>query len=127
MHQLADRVFAAALIGVRAMRDVAVKILGDGNLRCQWAPGFGHRHILLLENSFPAIIGDFGGPILPFDLVEWGDVFSAENALELDPLLLGGGAAAGAGLTGLEAILANAWLKLDHESRAEYWLVKFWE
>ena len=85
IHQLADGGFPAVLPGVGAVGDVAVKIFRDRDLRRQLAPGLRHFDVLLLEDHLSAVIGDFRGSPVPFDLIKRGEVFLRENPLEFQP------------------------------------------
>ena len=66
---------------------LAVKVLGNDHLGGQQRPRLGHFDVLLLENDFPGVVGDFRGPPLPFQLVEGIDLGVAENPLDAKRLL----------------------------------------
>ena len=58
----------------------AVKIFRDHDFGRQQRPGLGHFDIFLFENDLAGVVGDFGGALVPFDLVERLDLGIAENA-----------------------------------------------
>jgi len=58
----------------------AVKIFRHDDFRGEDRPRLRHFNVLLLEDDFAGIIGDFGGALVPFDLVEWLHVGVAEHA-----------------------------------------------
>ncbi len=66
---------------------LAVKVLRDDHLGGELRPIFRHLHIVLFENDFPCIVGDFGDPPLPFDLVKWMGSRIAECPLDTQCLL----------------------------------------
>ena len=65
---------------------LAVKILRHHHLGGQQRPGLRHFDILLLENDFAGVVGDFGGAPFPFDLVERMGFRIAESAFEASEL-----------------------------------------
>src|ERR1019366_9736669 len=60
----------------------AVKIFRHDDFRGEHRPRFWHLDILLLENDLAGVVGDFGGALVPFDLVERLDFGVAEHALD---------------------------------------------
>ena len=80
MDQLANGRFA--LGGVL----LAVKIFRDDHFCGEDRPGFRHFDVVLLENDFAAVVGDFGGAFIPFDLVEGLDLRVAEDAIHFEGL-----------------------------------------
>ena len=60
----------------------AVKILRHDDFGGQHGPGLRHFDVFLLEDDFAAVVGDFGGAAVPFDLVEGLDLGVAEDALD---------------------------------------------
>jgi hypothetical protein len=65
----------------------AVKIFRDDDLGGEHRPGLGHLDVFLLENDLAGVVGDFGGALVPFDLVERLDLGVAENALDAQRFL----------------------------------------
>ena len=88
MDELPDRALTSAFVRIGAVRDVAVEVLRHDDLRRQRAPALGHLDVLLLEDDLPAIVGDFGGPPFPFDLIKWRDLRVAEHPLETQAAIL---------------------------------------
>ena len=88
MHELAHGRFTPTFVRIRAVGDVAIKILGDGDFRRESAPGFRHLDVFLLENHLAAVVRDLGRAPFPIDLVERCDVCVAENALETQTFAL---------------------------------------
>ena len=88
MDQLAHGSFASAFVRISSVRDVAVKIFRDHDLRRERAPDLRHLDVFLLENDLAAVVGDFRRALFPFDLVERRDLRVAENALEPQPATL---------------------------------------
>ena len=82
MHQLPHGRFPAALVRIRAVRDVAVEIFRDRDLGRERAPALRHLDVLLLEDHLAAVVGDFRRAPLPIDLVERRHIRVAEHALE---------------------------------------------
>ena len=73
MNQLAHRSFP-----FRRML-FAVKVFRNHPLGGQNRPGFRYFDVLLFENNLPAIVGDFGGALVPFNLVKRLDSGIAKN------------------------------------------------
>ena len=88
MDELPHGSFAAALVRIGPVGDVAVEIFRDRDLRRERAPALRHFDVLLLENHLAAVVGDLGRAPFPFDLVERRDLRVAENALETQTLTL---------------------------------------
>ena len=82
MDQLPHRRFAAALVRVGPVGDVAVEIFRDRDLCRERAPVFRNLDVFLLENHLAAVVGDLRRAPLPFDLLERRDRRVAKNALE---------------------------------------------
>ena len=53
---------------------LAVKIFRNDDFGREHRPGLWHFDIFLFENDFAGVIGDFGGALFPFDLVEGFDL-----------------------------------------------------
>jgi len=85
MNELADRRFAPAGVRIMPFGRIAIKVLGDGDLRRERAPAFRHLYLFLPEDGAPGIIGDFRGSLLPFAAVEGRCPRGTENALEPQP------------------------------------------
>jgi hypothetical protein len=60
----------------------AVKVFRDDDLGREHRPGLWHFDVFLLEDDLAAVVGDFGGAALPFDLVERLDLGVAEDAFD---------------------------------------------
>ena len=60
----------------------AVKIFRHDDFRGEHRPRLRHLDIFLLENHLAGVVGDFGGALVPFDLVERFDFGVAEHALD---------------------------------------------
>jgi hypothetical protein len=82
VNELAHRSFATALVRIGTVPDVAIKIFRDRDLRRQRAPAFRHFDVLLLENHFAAVIGDFRSASFPFDLIKRRHRRVAKHALK---------------------------------------------
>ena len=83
MNELPHGSFSSALVWIGAVRDVAVKVFRDGDLGRERAPAFRDFDVLLLENHFAAVIGDFRGAPFPFNLIKWRNSGIAEHALKM--------------------------------------------
>ena len=73
MNKLADGGFP--LRGVL----LPVKVFGYHDLGGQERPRLGHLDVLLLEDHLAVVVGDFGHPLFPFDLVERFDGRAAKD------------------------------------------------
>ena len=85
VDQLAHRRLAPAFLRVGAVGDVAVEVLRDRDLGRQFAPLGRHFDVLLFEDGLAAVIGDGGGAVVPFHLVEGGDPRGGEGGGERKP------------------------------------------
>src|SRR5207248_140497 len=82
VNQLPHRRFSSAIVRISPVRNIAIEIFRDGNLRRQLAPAFWHLDVFLLKNHLSAIIGDFCRALFPFDLIKRRDSSVAKHALK---------------------------------------------
>ena len=87
VDELFHRTFAAALVRIGALRDIAVEVLRHRDFRRERRPRGGHLDVLLFEDRLARIIGDFSGALFPRDFIKRRDVRIAENAFELETLV----------------------------------------
>ena len=78
MDELLHRVLSLTLL----LR-VAIKILRTDDFGRQLGPTFGNFNVLLFEKSFPRIVRDFGGALVPFDFIKRWNLRSTEDSLNL--------------------------------------------
>jgi len=72
------RSFSSALVRVGAVSNVAVEIFRHGDFRGERAPILRDLNVFLLEDDFPAVVGDFRSAPFPFDLIKRRDGSIAE-------------------------------------------------
>ena len=82
MNQLPHRSFSSALVRIGTVRDVTIKIFRDSYFGRERAPAFRNFDIILLEDDFAAVIGDFRGALFPFNLIKGRNSAIAEHALK---------------------------------------------
>src|SRR5437763_14339035 len=86
MDQLPHRRFPAGFVWIGPVRDIAVEIFRDRDLRREGAPALRHLDILLLEDHLPAVVGDLSVAPFPVHLIERRAVRIAEHAFEPEAL-----------------------------------------
>ena len=65
---------------------LAVKIFRHDDFRGEHRPRLRHLDVFLFENHLVRVVGDFGGALVPFDLVERLDFGVAEHAFDAQRL-----------------------------------------
>src|SRR5436853_7759430 len=82
MNQLSDRRFPPALFRISPVRDIAVKIFRDRDLRRPLAPVCRPFAVVLFKDDLAAVASNFSSAAFPFYHVEGRTFRVAEPSLE---------------------------------------------
>jgi len=74
------------LVRVGAVGEVAVEIFRDGDFGGEGAPAARDFDVFLLEDDFAGVVVDFGGALVPLDVVEGRAGLGVEAGLEFEAL-----------------------------------------
>ncbi len=69
---------------------LAIKVLGNDYFCGEQRPRFRDFDVFLLEDDLPGVVGDFGNPAFPLELIKRTGFGIAEDALDFEGLSRGG-------------------------------------